>query len=294
MTALQYLVVIDPAQKNQPALERAIQASQLSGAKLHLFECVNESYNGRISGNPEQRKKAVMTKFQHQLAPLVDRVKLLGIDVSQELVWANDWSQAIISAANRNQSDMVFKSSFIHSRAERAQKTADWALLRDCPQPILLMHHNSNWEKRRVLAAVNMLAKDDKHIALNNNIINTAHSFAQLYDAAVHFINAYPAEKAATTINNELFFDDSDTASNKGQTPALNPESLAKYCKSQPEQAHIVPGPNDQAILSTADTLGVDLIIIGSVKRRGIKGRVIGNTAEKLLDRTSADILTLA
>jgi nucleotide-binding universal stress UspA family protein len=30
------------------------------------------------------------------------------------------------------------------------------------------------------------------------------------------------------------------------------------------------------------------------VRRSGIKARIIGNTAEKLLDRTSADILTLS
>ena len=46
-------------------------------------------------------------------------------------------------------------------------------------------------------------------------------------------------------------------------------------------------------ICETADELEADLIIIGTVGRSGIKGTVIGNTSEKLLDHTQSDLLVL-
>ena len=145
-----FLVVIDPSCEAQPALERAIRTARMSGGKLHLFECVNESYNGTLSGTSDEVKKAVLKEFEHQLEPLVDRVRLLDIEVSSELVWAEDWRQAVVDASKRNNSFMVFKSTYIHSLAERNKaKTSDWSLLRECSCPVLLMHHNSRWENRR-------------------------------------------------------------------------------------------------------------------------------------------------
>ena len=46
-------------------------------------------------------------------------------------------------------------------------------------------------------------------------------------------------------------------------------------------------------IRGVAGQLDVDLIIVGTVKRDGIKGRVVGNTCERLLDQTQSDLLVL-
>lgn len=290
-----FLVVIDPSRKAQPALERAIQTARLTGGKLHLFECVNDSYNGTLSGSAGEVRKAVIKEFEHQLEPLVDRVRLLDIEVSSELVWAEDWRQAVVEASKRNNSFMVFKSSYVHSLAERNKtKTSDWSLLRECSCPVLLMHHNSNWENRRILAAVNIASEDESHIKLNRKVIDVASMFAGGYGADVHYVNAIsPVADSDSKLADDMFYAFDDVVEIK-EPVHVTRESVASYCKADVEYCHVVPGPTDQAILKQADDIGVDLIIIGSVRRSGIKGRIIGNTVEKLLDKTSADILTLA
>lgn len=295
MSENSFLVVIDPSRDAQPALERAIQTARLTGGKLHLFECVNDSYNGTLSGSADEIKKAVLKEFEHQLDPLVDRVRLLDIEVSSELVWAEDWRQAVVEASKRNKSFMVFKSTYIHSLAERNKaKTSDWSLLRECPCPVLLMHHNSNWENRRILAAVNIASEDESHIKLNRKVIDVAGVFAEGYSADVHYVNAISPVTTpdSSPSNNGMFYAFDDVAEIK-QPVEVNPQSVASYCSVGVERCHVVPGPTDQAILTLAEEIGVDLIIIGTVRRSGIKGRIIGNTAEKLLDKTAADILTL-
>lgn len=296
MSENSFLVVIDPSREAQPALERAIQTARLSGGKLHLFECVNESYNGTLSGADAEVKKAVIKEFEHQLEPLVDRVRLLDIDVSSELVWAADWRQAVVDASKRNKSFMVFKSSHVHSLAERNKnKTSDWSLLRECPCPVLLMHHNSNWENRRILAAVNIASEDENHIKLNRKVIDVASMFAAGYDADVHYVNAISpvVPNSNKPADDDMFYAFDDVVAIK-EPVNVTQESLASYCDADVEHCHVLPGPTDQVILKQADAIGVDLIIIGSVRRSGIKGRIIGNTAEKLLDKTVADILTLS
>ncbi len=273
------LVVIDPVQKAQPALERAIQACQLSGGRLHLFECVNESYNELVSGSKQQKKSAIINEFHQQLDPLVDRVRLLGIEVSYELEWAEDWPQAIVNAAIRNESYIVFKSSYIHSASERSIKTSDWSLLRDCPCPVLLMHHHSNWENRRVLTAVNMAAQDHEHILLNKKIIKAASSLKDSFNASVHYVNAYsknPDLEAGKDNIDDVFYDDLNSENSSKKATPMTVESLAEYCQSDAEHVHLTAGTTADILEAAADKLGVDLIVIGSVKRRGMLGRVLG------------------
>jgi universal stress protein E len=43
-----------------------------------------------------------------------------------------------------------------------------------------------------------------------------------------------------------------------------------------------------QAICAESDPA---IVVIGSIARRGISGKLIGNTAEKLLDSVAADLL---
>jgi universal stress protein E len=226
----------------------------------------------------------------------VDRVRLLDIEVSSELVWAEDWRQAVVDASKRNNSFMVFKSTYIHSLAERGKaKTSDWSLLRECSCPVLLMHHNSRWENRRILAAVNIASEDESHIQLNRKVIDVASMFAGGYEADVHYVNAISpvAATGGKPVDDDMFYAFDDVVEIK-EPVQVTPESVASYCNTDVERCHVLPGPTDQAILKQADDIGVDLIIIGSVRRSGIKGRIIGNTAEKLLDKTRADILTLA
>ena len=64
-------------------------------------------------------------------------------------------------------------------------------------------------------------------------------------------------------------------------------------CGAPEEHVHVVKGATAEVISATAEELDVDLIIIGTVGRSGIKGRVVGNTSEKILDHTGADILVV-
>ena len=68
---------------------------------------------------------------------------------------------------------------------------------------------------------------------------------------------------------------------------------MSELCGAPVEHIHVVEGAPAAAVTGTADELEVDLIIIGTVGRTGIKGQVIGNTSERILDHTEADVLVL-
>jgi universal stress protein E len=52
-------------------------------------------------------------------------------------------------------------------------------------------------------------------------------------------------------------------------------------------------GPVDKVITSESARLKAQLVVMGTIGRRGVRGQVIGNTAEKVLSRLRTDVLAL-
>jgi len=59
------------------------------------------------------------------------------------------------------------------------------------------------------------------------------------------------------------------------------------------DKLKIKAGVVEQVIPSVAAKLNADLVIMGSVGNTGIKGHLIGNTAEKVMKLLKTDILVL-
>jgi len=70
-------------------------------------------------------------------------------------------------------------------------------------------------------------------------------------------------------------------------------EELARVCGVDAARVHLGHGGAPVVIRETADRLGADLVVIGTVARSGLLGTVVGNTAERVLDDSLADVLVL-
>mgnify|MGYP001820615893 FL=1 len=257
-------VIIDPTVDAQPAFERALQSAQMTGTRLHLYACVTGT---EAAGSADTQLNAM----GGHLELLLKRCQDAGIDAVQEVECSEDWSQSALRAAARCSASMIFKNSFEHSDVQRELRpTSDFTLLRLSPCPVLLVKDVRDWTHRRVLAAVNIDSTDAAHIKLNHLIISFAQNFTDAYGSDAHFVTAYQ---------------------DSNHPPDL--AQLADTCGAPPEHVHAVKGAPAPVISNLAESIKADLIIIGTVGRDGIKARVVGNTAEKVLDHTGADVLVI-
>jgi nucleotide-binding universal stress UspA family protein len=58
-------------------------------------------------------------------------------------------------------------------------------------------------------------------------------------------------------------------------------------------QTHVLWGIPSETISQTAKSLGVDLLVLGTVGRRGVNGILLGNTAERVIDTGNSSVLTV-
>ena len=250
-------VIVDPTQSSQPAFKRAVASAGETGAALHLYACV---------ATPE-----AATEAQTQLDSLQSEALERHVPVTVELEQAADWAVHAVAAAKRFGASMVFKNSIDHSLVQRErEKTSDWTLLRSAPCPVLLVKDFHNWEQRRVLAAINPLSPDADHARLDDAIIEFTVNLASSYGSEAHFVTAF------SDLNHQ-------------------PEAaeLAVRCGAPEQQIHVRRGKPAEVIRDVGQELNVDLIVVGTVARDGIKGRVVGNTSERLLDQTHSDVMVL-
>lgn len=257
-------VIVDPTTTDQPAFERALLSAKMTGTRLHLYACITPDLAASDGGGAEQNVRQLLSEYML-------RCQDAGVESVTELDSQEHWSQAAVRAAARCSASMVFKNSFEHRDVQRALRpTSDFTLLRLSSCPVLLVKDRRDWSHRRVLAAVNMESTDDAHIKLNHQIVSFAQNFTDAYGSDAHFVTAY---------------------SDANHPPQVG--DFASVCGAPAEHLHVLKGSAAPVISALADEIEVDLIIIGTVGRSGIKGRVVGNTAEKILDHTEADVLVI-
>ncbi len=264
MSLSKIMIVIDPTRDQQPAFERAVQSAHMTGASLHIYLCVDAQTG---YADAESAREAY-GQFVDDLASLALEQ---GVDNRVEVEWAENWRDQTAVAAARCSASMVFKDSIDHRDVQRElRQTSDWTLLRHSPCPVLMVKGFHDWSHRRILAAVNLQSVDSAHARLNNQIVSFAQQFTDAYGSDAHFVTAF---------------------ADRNHIPSL--EHLAMVCGVPLEHAHVGEGMAAEVIAETAEELDADLVIVGTVARDGLKGAVIGNTSERLLDHTRADILVL-
>lgn len=281
--SLCFFVVLDPTRDSQPALQRALQlARSCERAVIHAFAChwLDESQMGAYHSRHEAKQQD-QKQLQRWADEQLSEARQQGLPVELELYWNADWHRGVLDAAAKANADLILKSTFPHSTGQRLlHKTSDYTLIRRAHCPVLLVHEGNDREYQTAVAALD-LSGDKAHNQLNGAILLAAHTLSQQTPLTLHVVTALdegpivPLEPGWVPIE--------QTEPNRAE--------LAERFQVSEQQIHIGYG-SPKAVLADAVTeLEADLLVIGSLARKGISGALLGNTAERVVDSISCDLL---
>lgn len=263
------LCVIDPTTADQSVLAPALQAAAGSQASVHLYVCVAPA--AATGGKSAQGQAAEMARYQAWLEGMAAPIRRDGVAVTTEVECAEDWRSALAPAAQRCGAGLIVKASFRHSALQRRLlQTSDWSLLRAAHCPVLLVKDERKTPVATVVAALNISAQDEAHRQLTDKLINAAHYIAKVTGASLHGANAY-----------------------KGSLGFVHPPELAAKLGVERNCAHVADTSPEQLLQTVEQTLPNPLIVVGSIARSGVSGLVVGNTAERILDSVSSNVLVI-
>ncbi|NKB34016.1 MAG: hypothetical protein GKR91_13050 [Pseudomonadales bacterium] len=282
------LVIIDPDTDEQPALEKAKQLATYAESELELMIA---DYNAFLEDgyyfDPIQAQKL---RYEHgdqrikELEELAAPLRAEGLEVSVSTAWGNPPYGEIVTRIKDTKPSLVIKSTRHHHKLSRlVLSNEDWELVRYCPAPLLLVK-SKLWEANPVfLASVDPDHLHDKPASLDNKIVSSAKSLAAISGGDVHLFHS--AWLPPLSGMYPVVPDDKEESEKLNRLADVNGISQASCHWSTKDIVHGLP--------EMADEMKVSAVVMGAISRSRFDRILIGNTAEKVLDRLECDVLVI-
>jgi universal stress protein E len=284
-------VVLDKPKHPQTALDRALQLHAATGMHLHLTSfCWNAICEQREIYDAHQRrsmKKEILRAREAWLWDMLRDRSLTAADLTIEVAWTNDIAAWVADSVTQRGDDLVVKSA--HRSESFLHTPLDWDLLHKSPAPVLLV--NSRPQKKKpgkdVLAAIDLRHTDRKHRTLNLRVLDAAEKFAQINGGKIHCV---------AVVEYSEVLEDLDFISVRrvrrdviSKTQDLLQAMVEPYGVAR-TRIHRPAGKVGQMVATTARKINAGLVVVGSAARgHGL----LGDAAEKILDKAPCDVLTV-
>ena len=260
------LVVLDSGPQSRNALHRAQLISERMGCDLELIWVGKSTPWSGIEAD-----MAVLAKSE--------------IRFTQEVV-TEDLIDAVCKRWKQDHFALLVKGCDPRHSSRKLLAPRDWKLLRNTPCPVLLVKHDHHWAHGRILAAVNTTTHNPALRANNQGILMLAGFIARALDVPLHAVIATPPamQGAEPEMQSQVLID---------QRAQRCAEKVLSDMNLMVDQLHIGEGPPEHWIPQVSKEIDASLVVIGTHARRGMSAALLGNTAERILDRLNTDILVL-
>jgi universal stress protein E len=275
------LVVIDPTATSQPALDRIARLPRPVTAQLMLLVCEYEPTIGSGYAIPaaviEATRESALARHRRLLETLAAPLREQGLDVHYDATWDYPLHEAIIRKAVDWGADVVVKDTHHHS------------VLRLLVKPRSIGHIPC------VVAAVDPLHPRDRAAMLDDRIVASANELARLFGGQTSLLHTFDVSPfmmaSADGLAMPIALPMGDLAAEleKNYTEAVR--ALAKKHGVPRERVHVLQGRTRELLVSSADDLRADVVVMGAISRSALERLFVGSTAEAVLDKLHCDVL---
>ena len=294
------LFVADGGEGEKSVLARAVRLASANSAKLTLFAALDadsHQFNDQETRSAVEAINKVRLEERHkELESLrqeaVSEHPQLTVDVA---VQTGTMALSVIRTVVVNHHDLVMKAAEGNTgKWKRLFGTGDQKLMRKCPCPVWIVKHSGERQIRRILAAVDLNPTEPDTESLARQIMELATSLATEEGSELHVVHVW--RLAGETALRGRQIDTTDVDEIVQGIEAAHQSELDGLLKPYPydkRTVHLIKGQAEDVILDLAESLEVDLVVIGTVGRAGVPGLLIGNTAEEVLNAVDCSVLTL-
>jgi universal stress protein E len=295
------LAATDFSEHGLAAVRRAVWVAQQSREKLVVAHVVADirkaihhtSYRSRIEfleGNEEHFQHELRRESDDKLKRELATLGSTGVEIKYETLLGEPYEELIHSVQQEGY-DLVVAGTRGHSALQRLVlgSTAK-RLIRKCPVSVWTVKDKEIKPPARILAAVDM--SDVSRLALNQAMWVAQRAGAQLH--VLHVIES-------TGLSADLL-DRNVAGTRSGSLRELIESEVRQQFqeflssidqRSVTTTTHLLWGSPANEAVRLANELGTDLIVMGTVGRRGVEGLLLGNTAESVLTHCDCDVLTV-
>ena len=285
------LVISDKQDKAQKALAHAKLMVERFGAKLHVVAFSYERLQGLSPKLDEIQLEAVKSQvLSHQHQWLNEQISKfeLNAHASSEVVWEKDIASWVKQHGAEHQYDLLLKTG--HRSEGMFYVPTDWHLMRNGEIPVLLVAEKKWSKKRSIMVSLDMATKVKSKQALNHKLIDAGVMLSAATGMPLHCCFCMPISPILKDLG-VVKKSEVEAKAKQQYLPQIN-QLLGEH-QIPEKQIHIRAGETKKIIPSVASSVAAELVIIGSVGRKGVKAKLLGNTAEEVLALLKTDVLVM-
>jgi universal stress protein E len=293
------LVAVKPGQRGLPlAATHARQLAQLAKAELQVLGTVFDATAaaGSERGDPKAqivRDRAIATA-RVDLERLARSLRDWGANVTTKIVWGVPAYAGILAAAKDWRADLVVVGIHEPEPLHTRLTDTDWQLMREVECPLLLVKSPSFGGYRTIVAAVDPLHAHDEPYGLDRAVLDAGRSIARACGSTLRAVYAYPGSDAfelvsAVEVAPGVFYG----AENVEAVHRRAVNELAAQFGIAAAGVDLVAGRAPEVIVDVAAKRQAQLVVVGTVRRRGVFAAAIGSTAEYVVNSVPCDVLVV-
>lgn len=293
------LALRSPDAHSASAVGKAVQLARAFDAELELLHVIAEPiFIDTLVWRQQslsQVEQGLKVKAARKIERVAEQLRKQNLDVHASAVFDHPVHEAIVRHVAKTGADLVIADRHIGKRgAPWLMRFTDRELLRLCPVPVLVVKNSGRYTRPRVLAAVDPTHAYAKPAGLDREILLTGEAIAEALRGSLHAVHAFHAAVPLTGMagmEGAVQFAEIEAESMERAQESF--EQATRVVALPRTRRHIVHQHPHDAIPSLAKKLRAPLVVMGAVSRSGIKGMLIGNTAERLIDAVGADLLVV-
>ncbi len=300
MSIKRIMLAIAPDQEVNEQFQQILSCADKFKATVQLFSVVDDLTPSRVANHLRLSPWALLEMAKdmqlERLAELAKKLNKSFPNIQFEYNVASGMAFVqIISAADLNNIDLIAVTA--HQRqVPNGLKFGSTArhLMRKAPIPVWALTDNQH-SVRRIAAAVDVDSPSEEGMLLNESIVKNAAMFAELLDSDLYLVHAWRlvGEGYLRTLGNHSPQDLRQLAEQIGSSRERAVNELAQMADRLNPHVSLVQGIPQVSLAEFVKAEKIDLLTMGTVCRTDMRGLIIGNTAESLLDAISCSALTL-
>ena len=291
------LYIADDDPRSDPAFHRALRLSELAGAELSVAVAVDRapSPTEELLGlGPEELLEVVTKHHQARLESTLARYRDDGRQIEVRVLTGRPEVE-ISRDVVENRRDLVIKRAGPGTEKKHRPSGLDQKLVRGCPCPVWIEHGEEAADVRRILIPVDADPLEHGRRLLAHHVLSVGLMVAETLGAEVDILHAW-------SVYGEVEL--------RGGFARTSKDKVDEYVRQHREQherwleglvgeletdvtvhPRLVKGMAEHAIPAFAAETRPGLIVLGTVARTGVRGLVLGNTAESVLGQVQCGVM---
>lgn len=298
------LLVFNPKVNARAAIDQAETLAKQNSARITVCAVVKELPSNMSIAllvlSPEELFASLMKEHQEQVDGIVSALNKKGVKATAQIKVGIPFIE-IIRQVLREEHDLVIVAAEGKTGlTERLFGSTSMHLMRKCPCPVWVVKSSSRKKYGHILAAVDTTndSPGPDQDSLNRLIMQLGSSMATTNNSELHILQVWNVYgEGYMTVRGGL----SETSIRRIRRAAKKQyveqvdnliddtdlDDLTVY-KHLPRAENI-----SKAIVALTRNKKIDLLVMGTVCRTGVAGLIIGNTAEKVLNKVDCSVLTV-